>query len=155
MESNRIGREDPTGAQASLNAIAADRRQLAVRAKAPGWMYPILGLSTAGIVASPVIADPVWMLILIAGACAVVVALEYAYKKQTGLSTNRVPGPRSLLILIGMGAVVLAMLSASSLVTTIDQPAWVIATAAIGFLTMFPGGLLYDRIYAAELQRGL
>jgi len=126
-----------------------------VRAKAPGWMYPILGLSTAGIVASPVIADPVWMLILIAGACAVAVALEYAYKKQTGLSTNRVPGPRSLLILIGMGAVVLAMLAASSLATTIDQPAWVIATAAIGFLTMFPGGLLYDRIYAAELQRGL
>lgn len=89
------------------------------------------------------------------GASAALVFIEYAFTKKAGLSTNRVPGPRTLLLLIGMGLLVLVMLSVTALLTTIGQQGWVAATASIGFLTMFPGGLLYDRVYSSELQRGI
>jgi len=155
MESNSIGHETPAVAQASLDAMMADRQKLASRTRAPAWYYPVLGLVTAAIVGSPAINSPVWRATVIAGACAVIVFLEYAYRKSTGLSTNRIPGPRSLLILIGAGVLVLVMLFVSALLTTVGQHAWIVVTAAIGFLTMFPGGLFYDRIYGAELRRGL
>jgi len=95
------------------------------------------------------------MTTLIAGACVAIVFLEYAYRKKTGLSTNRIPGPRTLLILIGMGVIVLVMLAVSAQLAVVGQQPWVVATASIGFLTMFPGGLLYDRIYGSELRRGI
>ena len=155
MESNSIGQQAPALAQASLDAIIADRQKLARRTRAPAWYYPVLGLVTAAIVGSPAVSSPVWRATVIAGACAVIVFLEYAYRKSTGLSTNRIPGPRSLLVLIGIGALVLVMLFVSALFTVVGQQAWIVATAAIGFLTTFPGGLFYDRVYGAELRRGL
>lgn len=117
----------------------------------------MLGIVTAVIVSSPAINNPGLRATVIASAsaCAVFVFMEYAYKKSTGLSTNRIPGPRSLLVLIGIGVLVLVMLLVSALLTVAGQHAWILATAAIGFLTMFPGGLFYDRIYGAELRRGL
>ena len=155
MESNSIGHKNPAVAKATLDAISADRQKLACRTQAPAWYYPVLGIVTAAIVSSPAINNPGWMASVIAGACAVIVFLEYAYRKSTGFSTNRIPGPRSLLVLIGIGVLVLVMLFVSALFTVVGQQAWIVATAAIGFLTMFPGGLFYDRIYGAELRRGL
>ena len=155
MESNSMGHENPAAAQASLDAIIADRKKLASRTRAPAWSYPVLGIVTAVIVSSPAINDQGLRAAVIAGACAVFVFMEYAYKKSTGLSTNRIPGPRSLLVLIGMAVLVAGMLFVSALLATAGQQAWIVATAAIGFLTIFPGGLLYDRIYGAELRRGL
>ncbi|WP_160141081.1 hypothetical protein [Cryobacterium shii] len=49
----------------------------------------------------------------------------------------------------------LVMLFVSALLTVAGQHAWIVATATFGFLTMFPSGLFYDRIYGAELRRGL
>lgn len=155
MESDSMGHENPAAAQAFLDAIIADRKKLATRTRAPAWSYPVLGIVTAAIVSSPAINNPGLRATVIASACAVFVFLEYAYKKSTGLSTNRIPGPRSLLILIGMGVLVLVMFFVSALLATAGQHSWIVATAAIGFLTMFPGGLFYDRIYGAELRRGL
>lgn len=150
-----MGHENPAVAQASIDAIIADRQKLASRTRAPAWSYPVLGIVTAVIVSSPAINNPGLRAIVIASACVVFVFLEYAYKKSTGLSTNRVPGPRSLLILIGMGVLVLVMLFVSALLATAGQHAWIVATAAVSFVTIFPGGLFYDRIYGAELRRGL
>lgn len=87
--------------------------------------------------------------------CLALILIEYAFTKKTGLSTNRVPGPRTLLLLIGMGVLVLVMLAVTAMLATIDEHSWVVATASVGFLIMFPGGLLYDRVYGAELQRGI
>jgi len=150
-----MGHENPAAAQASLDAILADRQKLASRTRAPAWSYPVLGIVTAAIVSSPAINGPGLRATVIIAACAVFVFMEYAYKKSTGLSTNRIPGPRSLLVLIGMAVLVAGMLFVSALLATAGQQVWVVATAAGGFLTIFPGGLFYDWIYGAELRRGL
>jgi hypothetical protein len=155
MESNSVADPDSPSAQASLDALATDRRQLAIRAKAPSWFYPTLGLLTAGIIATPVIGDMAWTFSALAAACLGLLTLEHAYRRRTGLSTNRVPGPRTLGILIGMGALVLLLVSVSGWLTSAGQSVWVVAPAAVGFLTMFPGGLLYDRAYGTELVRGI
>lgn len=115
----------------------------------------MLGLLTAVIVATPGIGDMAWTFSVLAAVCLGLLALEYAYRRFTGLSTNRIPGPRTLGILIGMGALVLLLVSVSGWLTGAGHSVWVVAPATVGFLTMFPGGLLYDRIYGTELLRGL
>lgn len=155
MESNSSERESSDVAQASLDAVLADRRKLASRAKAPSWYYPAAAVATAAIVGARAIPEDVWMFALIALACAALVSLEFGYRKATGLSTNRVPGPRSLLVLIGMGITVVAMLSITGWLVASGQQSWVVVTTSIGLLTMFPGGLLYDRVYGLELSRGI
>lgn len=155
MESNKNDRKTPAEAQTSLDGILTDRQKLARRSKAPAWYYPVLAFITAVIIGSPAVDNPAWTAILITGACVALVFIEVAFTKKTGLSTNRVPGPRTLLLLIGMGVLVLVMLAVTAMLAAIDQQTWVVATAAIGFLTMFPGGLLYDRVYGSELQRGI
>ena len=155
MESNWSDSATSATARASLDALAVDRHRLARRAVAPGWYYPILALVTAWFVAAPGIGNVFWMFASFSGASLLLVLLERAYKRETGLSTNRVPGPRSWLVLIGMGVVVLTMIFVTGLLTLTGHQPWIAATAAVGFLTMYPGGLLYDRVYGAELQRGL
>ncbi|HJF14799.1 MAG TPA: hypothetical protein K8V32_08355 [Enteractinococcus helveticum] len=155
MESNSGHGQTPAGAQAALDEILTDRQHLARRTTAPAWYYPVLAIITAVIVGSPAVGNPVWTALLIAGACAALVFIEYGFTKQTGLSTNRVPGPRTLMLLIGMGVLVLAMLALTAVLVTVGQSAWAVATTAIGFLTMFPGGLFYDRVYGRELKRGI
>ena len=115
----------------------------------------MLAIITAVIVGSPAVGSPVWTALLIAGACVAIVFIEYEFTKKTGLSTNRVPGPRTLVLLIGMCILVLAMLALTAVLVAVGQSAWVIATTAIGFLTLYPGGLLYDRVYGGELKRGI
>lgn len=155
MESNPRDSTAPATARASLDALAVDRHRLAGRALAPAWYYPVLALVTAWFVAAPGFGNVFWMFVSFAVASLLLVLLDRAYRSATGLSTNRVPGPRSWLVLIGMGVVVVPMVMASGLLVLLDQQHWIALTAAIGFLVMYPGGLLYDRVYAMELQRGL
>lgn len=155
MESNLSGQEASTAAQASLDALLADRQKLASRAQAPAWYYPAAAVATAAIVGARAIPDAVWMFALIGLACAAIAFLELGYRRATGLSTNRIPGPLSLLVLIGMGVTVVAMLTVTGWLAASGQQSWVVVTVSISFLTMYPGGLLYDRVYGLELSRGI
>ncbi|MFB2586780.1 hypothetical protein [Herbiconiux liukaitaii] len=152
MESNDA--RSPTAAHDALRTLEGDRIELALRTRSPHWYYPTLALLTAGITLSP-LAGGTWVFVLIAFACLGIVGLERAFVVTTGISTNRVPGPRSMLVLIVMFVVVFAMVAVSGMAANTDQVGWAIVAGAVSFLTMFPGGFVYDHFYGQELRRGL
>ena len=146
--------QTPTAARDALRGIEGDRVQLGLRTRSPRWYYPVLAVATAAITLAP-LAGGVWVFVLIAVACFVIVAIERAFVVATGISTNRDPGPRSLMVLVAMGVVVLAMLLVAVIATNLDQAVWAVVAGAVSFLAMFPGGLVYDHFYGQELRRGL
>jgi len=152
MESNNA--QTPAAAHDALRGLEGDRVRLALRTRSPRWYYPVLALVTAAITLAP-LAGGVWVFVLIAFACLAIIGIERAFVVATGISTNRVPGPRSLMVLVAMGVVVLAMLLVAVIATNLGQSVWAVVAGAVSFLTMFPGGLVYDHFYGQELRRGL
>ncbi|MFB2580947.1 hypothetical protein ACEXQD_06820 [Herbiconiux sp. P15] len=152
MESNDP--RSPAAAHDTLRTLEGDRVELALRTRSPRWYYPALAVLTAAITLSP-LAGGAWVFVLIAVACLGIVGLERAFVVTTGISTNRVPGPRSMFVLIVMFVVVFAMVAVSGMAANTDQVGWAIVAGAVSFLTMFPGGFVYDHFYGQELRHGL
>ncbi|WP_157485733.1 MULTISPECIES: hypothetical protein [unclassified Frigoribacterium] len=152
MESNHA--QSTASARDALRGLEGDRLELARRTRSPRWYYPGLALFTAAIPLAP-LAGGVWVFVVIAFACLGLVGLERAFVLATGISTNRVPGPRSLIVLVVMGIVVLTMVFVSGLAVNADSTAWALTAGAVSFLVMFPGGYVYDHFYGQELRRGV
>jgi len=154
MESDfDAGRGPEPSARDSLAAIAVDRRRLGRLASAPPWYYPAVGLGTAVVVASPAFGSPVAMAIACALAATGLAVLPSLFARRTGLSISRPAGAGGVVFLVALALIVLLLLMASVVLVVLDSRPWVALTAAAGFLVQYPGGLLYDRIYRAELSR--
>jgi len=152
METNSNDRRRRIDAQAALDGLRADRETLARWTRAAAWYYPALAIITAAIVAAPVLDGTTAAATVLIGACVALVLMERGLAKQSGLSANRPAGPRSLALLIAMGAVVLLSLLAVAMLVASDHRPWAAVPVGIAFLAMLLGGLRYDRVQARELR---
>ncbi|MBR8740853.1 hypothetical protein [Nocardiopsis sp. MG754419] len=144
----------PDGARAALDALNADRSALADRIVTPPWFYPGIAAVTTAFVASPAAPSPLIQCVVVALGSVALISLVLAYKRVTGLAISRTAGPRSLALLIVLGALVVLLLITSLALSLMDREPWVAATAAFTFVMMWAGCLAYDRAYDAELRRG-
>ncbi|WP_017595814.1 hypothetical protein [Nocardiopsis potens] len=150
MESNESPRPGtPEEARAALDALQADRAALADRIASPWWYHPVLAAIMAAFVASP--AAPVPALFITGGSVGLIFLVQ-AQEQRSGLSVTRPAGPRSRAVLFGYGAVAVALVFVSFALVNLDLRAWVAATAGLAFALMLGGGLVYDRVYGAELR---
>lgn len=154
METNWTDRNAPVNARAALDGIQADRRQLGQRFKAPAWYYPALAAITAVFVASPLFDPGFGTAGVILAVSVGLIFLESALVKARGVSTNRVPGPRSWLMLIGIGAIALLGLLAVAMLVANELPSWAIVPIVVTAAATLFGGIAYDRVAAAEVRRG-
>jgi hypothetical protein len=151
--SSGAGRTDGAAARDALSALDADRQALADRIRTPAWYYPLLGLSTALIIGSPGPGAPT-QFVLVAFGCLGITFLSLAYQRITGMTVTRMAGPKSLVVSIVLGIVIVLLLGVSLTLTAVGHPEWVVASAAVAFATMWGGGRLYDRVYDRELRDG-
>ncbi|MFW5415746.1 hypothetical protein J0910_03875 [Nocardiopsis sp. CNT-189] len=152
MESN----EPPHGgtpeeARAALAALQADRAALAERIASPWWYHPALAAVMAAFAVSPATSAPG---VLVVGGSVALIFLVQAQEKGSGLSVTRPAGPRSLAVLLAYGAVAIALVVASLVLAAAGERPWIAATAGLAFASMLGGGLVYDRVYRAELRDG-
>ncbi|MCS5715349.1 hypothetical protein NVV95_12415 [Herbiconiux sp. CPCC 205716] len=147
------GRNDGDAAREALSALNADREVLADRIRTPAWYYPLLALATALIIGSPGAGMPGQSVLVVFG-CLGIVFLSLAYQRITGITITRSAGPTSLTTAIVLGITIVLLLGVSFALTATGHAAWVWASAAAAFATMWIGGRVYDRAFDRELRRG-
>lgn len=159
MESNGGFSKEPNAgafeAQRTLNSLANDRRTFADRIRTPSWYYPLLGAATALIIGSPgggvgAFSQPM----MIVFGCVGLVFLETAHKKATGVSMNRLPGPKSLGAAIVLGTLMLVLLGVSFALAATGNTSWIALSAGAAFFGMWVGGHFYDKVFTQELRGG-
>jgi hypothetical protein len=147
------GRPSSAQAQQLLHDLDSDRAALAERLTAPGWLYPLFALITAGYVATPALrsSEPrnAVVGILIVGT---IVAL-LTYPRLSGVRVGRI-GVRGGALLAGLLLVTLLLLSTSYGLVASLSPWWVLAPAAVCFVVVLTGGRWFDRLYREDLGRG-
>jgi hypothetical protein len=151
MESHRrpFGPVSASTARDTLEAVAGDRDRLAGRLRTPRWYYPTLAVLAAANAAAWLAPQPAAVIAL---ALAGMVLLEQALRRVTGFSVNKPAGPRSLLVLIAMGVVVVSLTIGAILLGRAEDVGGGVAAAAGVLVAMLGGGLLYERVHAAELR---
>ena len=144
----------PDAAQAALDSLSTDRSALADHIVTPPWFYPALAAITTVIVAAPASPTPFVQLMVVAAASVALVFLVLAYQKRTGLAISRTAGPRSLGVLIVLGALVAVLFVASLALALFEGKPWVAVIAGLTYVTMLAGCRIYDRVYDTELRSG-
>lgn len=146
-------RPSSTQAQQLLHDLESDRAALAERLAAPGWLYPLFALITAGYVATPALrsSEPrnVVVGILIVGT----IVLLLAYRRLSGVRIGRI-GARGGVLLGGLLVVTLLLLSTSYGLVASLSAWWVLAPAAVCFVVVLIGGRWFDRLYREDLGHG-
>lgn len=152
MESN-FGR-DADSARDALDGLHADRDRLAERyERQPAWAVPAQALCVAVLVGSP-LAGVGWMSVWAAVAVLGLLGVERAVRRSTGLSVTRPAGPRGIAVLIVLGVLSLALYVVALLAGLGGEDPLIVGAAAAGaFVVTLIGGLLYDRVYVAEVRR--
>jgi hypothetical protein len=159
MESNGGFSNDSnsTAAEArrTLDSLANDRHAFADRIRTPSWYYPLLGAATALIIGSPGGGDGAFSppMMIVIGSVGLVF-LEIAYKKATGVSMNRVPGPKSVGAAIVLCTLMLVLLGVSFALAATGNTSWIALSAGAAFFGMWVGGYFYDKVFTQELRGG-
>ncbi|HEY8004559.1 MAG TPA: hypothetical protein VIE16_10045 [Phenylobacterium sp.] len=135
----------------ALSQIAAANREMADRAKAPGWYHWTLGLLIGGIVAVQE-APGLWMLAYYPVFIAGLVFLMRAYKRHTGMWIPGYRAGRTRWVAVG-GAVVFAglMLAAVWLRREMQVQGACLAAGAIAALLVTAQGYLWEKAYRRDL----
>ena len=154
MDRAYFDQPDSAFAREALGMIDGDRRRLAARFTAETWWAaPAQALAVAAVVASPAagVAGP--MSVVTALATIALVGIDHAFRKRTGISTNRPAGPVSLAVLIALCALIVAAFVTSLALAMIGEHSWIIASTSAGFILMLVGVAIYDKAYARDLRR--
>jgi len=139
-------------AQAALDALAADRAQLAERLVTPAWYHPALGCLVAALILSAYLGTGLGTVLFVAY-CAGLAALVSAYRRLTGLWSNgwqsRAGRPYAVgLFLLLVGAVGVAFAARSG-----SLPSWTVIVAmvlcAASFIVVGPR---YDTVVRASMR---
>lgn len=121
-------------AQELLGAMAQDRARLAPRMSFPSWLLPSLGAVSAAYVAGPAILDDdARQSSLLLGVLAVAL-LSWWARHETGVLPGRLHRTSLALQMLWL-VILLAMLSTSLGLTSLDLRWWVLAPAAVTFAT--------------------
>lgn len=154
MESNH---EDPqadaTSAQAALDSITADRRDIGARfTKETRWAAPAQGAGVALLVAAPAPGLP-WMAVLSLAGVIVLLVVEIQFRKRTGLTISRPAGPLGWTLAILAVVVMAGGVVASTTLSLVGPSQWIPAVVAAAFVLTTLIVILYDRTYAREVTR--
>ncbi len=145
----------PSGAQAQqlLCGLDSDRATLAERLAAPWWLYPLFALIVAGFVATPAIRSDDSRNAIVGLLIAGTIVLLLAYQRLSGVRIGRT-GARGGALLVGLLGATLLLLSTSYGLAASLSAWWVLAPAAVCFVTVLVGGRWFDRLYRENLSRG-
>lgn len=148
------GRGDtPRAAAQLLDALAADRSQLAARLAAPAWLYPLFGVLTALYVAAPALAPGTARSLVTSSAIAATLALVWGYPRLSGVRVARAGASALLTLGLLLGATLL-LLSVSLGLASLGLRWWALLPAAASFALTVLLGRLFDRRYRERVRRG-
>ncbi len=139
----------------ALQKAANARAAVALRARAPIWYHPALGLLTAGIPISLTVSP------LAEGVCGLVFALGVlflvrAHRKHTGMWIPGYRAGRTRTVAIGMAVITVLVMLASLYLTDERGVRWAAAAgAAIVSAVVTAAGFLWEAAYAADLAGDL
>lgn len=149
METHGTSGPDATEASKILDDIAADRTDLASRARAPWWFAPGFGLIAAALVGGPAIPDG-WGTSMSVFSILAVVVLFYAYRRVTGVTLASF-GAASWVLFLAALVISLILLSVSFGLASFDLHWWILATALAAFGVGTLAAFLVTRIARARL----
>ncbi len=149
-----MAQPSPADAARMLAEVNAARTEMARRAVAPVWYHPALGLLVGGLVA--VQGQPLWILGLFYAVFGLGLAgLVRAYRARTGLWVNGYRKGRTMIVSLGMAALVVAiMLGSTWLIRSHGLTMAPFVAGVLAAIVMTAGGFLWEVAYRRDLQDG-
>lgn len=144
--------DTPRDAAKLLDDLASDRASLVAHLAAPGWLYPLLGLTTAIYVATPFLEANIVRRTVAGLAMAAAFLLVWTYQRRTGIRVSRTGSSARLTLAVLLFATLL-LLSVSFGLASFGLDWWIILPALASFVLTVFLGRQFDRQYREHMRR--
>ena len=145
--------ENDLSAHDALAAVETDRRRLGERmtAETP-WAAPAQGLVAALLVGAPAAGFP-GVFFVTSASIALAVAVEWMFRKRSGLSISAPAGRRGMALLVLLIVLLCGLTVLSYVLLIFDLTPWIAPLAVFGGVLTALGVVAYDRVYASDVRR--
>lgn len=137
--------------QDALDLIQAAHREMARRAKAPGWYHVALGLLSGGLAAAQELPMP-WPILYYGVFCAALMLLIRGYRRHTGMWIPGYRAGRTRWVAFSAAAIVAVLFGGAALLTRRTGVHGLYAAAgALIAVTITAKGYLWEKAYRRDL----
>lgn len=137
-------------ARAALAAKGEAERRLAQASDCPPWRHAAFALVMAALVASPAVALPLRMAILV-GVFVAIVLIVQSDRRRTGMFVSGYRRGRTLLVTLPLLAIDLGLYLFSVRAGLDGDEATVLLLAGAAFLVSLVGSVVWQRVFMREL----